>query len=83
MWDGRVQNYLSCLRKLHRDEWNKFDEGFPLASNDWGYPEFHALMVRFRGHFGLTDVPFKNLDKFLWLHGRNNSANSSIAAGHQ
>lgn len=81
IWDGHVQNYLTCLRNLHRTEWDKFADGFPLSSNDWGYPEFHALMPRFRGHFDLTGVSFKNLDKFLWWHGRNNSTGSSTAAG--
>lgn len=70
IWDGNVQNYLTCLRRLHRTEWDKFADGFRLSSSDWGYPEFHALMVRFRAHFGLTKVSFKNLDKFLWWHGR-------------
>jgi hypothetical protein len=26
-------------------------------------------MVRFRLHFGLDDVGFKDLDKFLWTYG--------------
>jgi len=69
IWDRNVQKYLTCLRKLHRTEWDKFAEGFSLSSNDWGYPEFHALMVRFRAHFGLVEISFKNLDKFLWWHG--------------
>lgn len=81
MWDQNVQRYLTCLRKLHRTEWDKFAEGFPLSSDDWGYPEFHALMVRFRAHFGLVEISFKNLDKFLWLHGCDKSASSSTAAG--
>jgi len=81
MWDGRVQNYLTCLRKRHRTEWDNFSDGFPLSSNDWGYLEFHALIVRFRAHFNLTGVSFKNLDKFLWWHGRGNSGGSGMAAG--
>jgi len=73
IWDRNVQNYLTCLRKLHRTEWDKFVEGFMLSSDDWGYPEFHALMVRFRAHFGLVDISFKDLDKFLWWYGRDKS----------
>jgi hypothetical protein len=69
IWDRNVQTYLTCLRNLHRAEWDKFAQGFPLSSNDWGYPEFHGLMVRFRAHFGLVEISFKNLDKFLWWHG--------------
>jgi hypothetical protein len=74
MWDRNVQNYLTCLRGLHRLEWDKFSDGFKLSSNDWGYPEFHALMVRFRVHYGLEDMSFKDLDKFLWLHGSPRTA---------
>ena len=81
MWDNNVQNYLTGLRKLCRDEWDKFGDGFNLSSNSWGYPEFHALMVRMRAHFGLAEVSFKNLDKFLWWHGRRISADSKMAAG--
>ena len=80
MWDGNVQTYLTCLRKLHPAEWVKFADGFRLSSNEWSYLEFHALMVRFRDHFGLTEVSFKNLDKFLWWHGRDRSAHSNMAA---
>ena len=74
MWDGHVQNYLTCLRKLYRTKWDTFAEGFPLSSNQWGYPEFHALMTRLRIHFSLAEISFKNLDKFLWWHGGSNTA---------
>ena len=69
MWDGRVQNYFTCLRKLHRSDWDRFSDGFKLSLNDWGYPEFHGLMTRFRDHYGLRSFTFKEIDKFLWLHG--------------
>lgn len=68
MWDRNVQSYFTCLRKLHRTDWDNFSRGFTLSAN-WGYPEFHALMVRFRAHYGLQAVSFKDLDKFLWLRG--------------
>jgi len=68
MWDSNVQAYLTCLWKLHRADWSKFSEGFRLSGN-WGYPEFYALMVRFRAYYRLENVCFKDLDKFLWLHG--------------
>ena len=70
MWDSKVQNYLTRLRILHRVEWDKFADGFRLSSNDWGYPEFYKLMDRMRAHFNLVEVSFKDLDKFLWWHGR-------------
>lgn len=69
MWDRNVQSYFECLRRLHRTDWDSFSGGFPLSANSWGYPEFHALMVRFRFRYGLTRVSFKDLDKFLWLKG--------------
>jgi hypothetical protein len=68
MWDRNVQSYFTCLRKLHRTDWDNFSHGLRLSAS-WGYPEFHALMVRFRAHYDLMAVSFKDLDKFLWLHG--------------
>jgi hypothetical protein len=68
MWDGNVQRYLSYLWQLRGADWEKFSAGFRL-SGDWGYPEFHGLMVRFRAHYGLDAFSFKDLDKFLWLRG--------------
>ncbi len=77
IWDRNVQNYLTCLRKLHRTEWDKFADGFPLSSNDWGYPEFHELMTRFRDHYGLRSFTFKEIDKFLWTHGAKRSSKAA------
>jgi hypothetical protein len=69
IWDSKVQKYFTCLRALHRAEWDKFADGFKLSSNDWGYPEFHGLMTRFRESRNLGAFTFKQIDKFLWLHG--------------
>lgn len=69
IYDRNVYNYFVCLRKLHRADWDHFAEGIKLSSNDWGYPQFHGLMARFRTHYGLEQVSFKDLDKFLWIHG--------------
>jgi hypothetical protein len=68
MWDRNVQKYLTCLRNLHQEDWNAFSGDFKLSRNR-GYPEFHAMMARLRNHYGLRAVSFKDLDKFLWLHG--------------
>jgi hypothetical protein len=68
IWDQNVQRYFSRLRKLHRDYWDRISEDFILSGN-WAYPQFHGLMVRFRSHFGLDEVGFKDLDKFLWTYG--------------
>lgn len=44
MWDRNLETYLTCLRELHRDDWNQFSNGLRLSGN-WGYPEFHSLIV--------------------------------------
>jgi hypothetical protein len=72
IWDQNVQRYFSCLRKLHRDDWYRIAQGFILSGN-WAYPQFHGLMVRFRSHFGLDDVSFKDLDKVLWICGADST----------
>lgn len=77
IWDSHVQSYLTCLRKLHRADWENFSHGFKL-SGDWGYPEFHDLMSRFRSYFRLEAVSFKDLDKFLWLHGDSEPGDSDL-----
>jgi len=68
IWDRNVQRYFSCLRKHQPSDWQAFSDGFRL-NGEWGYPEFHGLMVRFRSVYRLDGVSFKDLDKFLWLHG--------------
>jgi hypothetical protein len=68
MWDSNVQRYLTCLRQLRRKDWDEFSAGFKLSS-DWGYPEFHALIKRFRAKYELDAFSFKDLDKFLYLRG--------------
>jgi len=70
VYDHHVYNYFGCLRKLLRADWDQFSEGFKLSSNDWGYPQFYGLMARFRTHYRLEHVSFKQLDKFLWIHGQ-------------
>jgi hypothetical protein len=68
IWDQNVQKYFTSFRKLHRNQWDQFSDGFLLSGN-WGYPEFYGLMVRFRSYFSLEEVGFKDLDKFLWIYG--------------
>ena len=68
IWDRNVQNYLTCLKRYHPTDWDSFSQGFKLSAA-WGYREFHELMLRFRDNYGLQAVSFKNLDKFLWIHG--------------
>ncbi len=78
IWDSNVQNYLTCLRRLHPTDWDIFSDGFGLSGN-WGYPGFHALIVRFRSYFKLENVSFRDLDKFLWLRGSPEARNGDLA----
>jgi hypothetical protein len=34
------------------------------------YPRYKETVETFRNHYGLTDFSFKQLDKFLWLYGK-------------
>jgi len=36
----------------------------------WDYDKFLKIMEDFRTFYGLRSVPFKRLDKFLWLQGK-------------
>jgi hypothetical protein len=38
------------------------------------YLKFKGVIESFRNHFGLTKFGFKDLDKFLWLYGKEYSA---------
>lgn len=59
IWDSRVAKYL---RSLHGTPFSRPD--------DWThYREFVNLMNRFRDHYGIGSFTFKEIDKFLWLHG--------------
>jgi hypothetical protein len=82
IWDTNVQNYFTCLRRFHRADWDDFSRDFKLTGN-WSYSDFHGLMVRFRDHYGLAAVSFKDLDKFLWLHGGKGKSGVRIAAAGQ
>lgn len=59
IWDSRVAKYLRSL------------QGTPFSRpDDWTrYQDFVNLMSRFREHYGLGSFTFKEIDKFLWLHG--------------
>ena len=36
----------------------------------WSYPTFKNAVEAFRTHYRLTDFSFKQLDKFLWMYGK-------------
>jgi hypothetical protein len=35
------------------------------------YPTYRGILTSFRDHFGLDAFSFKEIDKFLWLHGKD------------
>jgi len=35
------------------------------------YPRYKEIIEAFRNHYGLTQFSFKELDKFLWLYGKD------------
>ncbi len=35
----------------------------------WQYPQFLEVVTAFRDAYGLNDFTFKEIDKFIWLHG--------------
>jgi hypothetical protein len=72
IYDSRVDNYL----------WNLHKQTPHLAFQHedlWDYPRFAAIMRRFREHFELHEFSFKEIDKFLWLHGSPPEAASPSA----
>ncbi len=44
------------------------------------YPRFKEVIEKFRGHFGLTDFRRRELDKLLWLYGKEKFGRSQIGA---
>lgn len=59
IWDSRVQRYLRSLKGTpfeHPDNWTH-------------YREFVNLMASFRASYGLSKFTFREIDKFLYLHG--------------
>ncbi|MGA2631618.1 MAG: hypothetical protein ABSG54_15570 [Terriglobia bacterium] len=40
------------------------------------YENFLAIVDKFRSHFGLTSIGRKQLDKFLWMEGKQPSTNA-------
>ena len=54
------------LRLKQQDRFARFTSADLLD-----YPTFKNILVQLRIFYDLTDVPFKRLDKCLWLHGKN------------
>lgn len=61
IYDSYVEECLWCYR-------GQF--GLSFARSDlWKYPGFVAAVSEFRNRFGLGDLSFKEIDKFLWSQG--------------
>ena len=64
LWDSNVRGYLESLQK---------QTGFPNnfeVNGYWEYPQFYRVMSKLRERYGLSSLSFKDIDKFLWLHGK-------------
>jgi hypothetical protein len=70
IWDSRVDRYICSLKAQPQ-----FAEFFGTGEDRWRYSEFRRLITVFRGTFGLGSFSFKEIDKFLYTYGGNQSAN--------
>ena len=68
IYDSYVSDLLWKYAK--RDRFMNFSQ-----SDFRDYPKYKQILERFRGHYGLSQFTTKELDKFLWLHGRELSRN--------
>jgi len=51
--------------------YKKQDQFFEFHRQDlYAYEEFVKIVSAFRNHYGLNSLTFRNLDKFLWLTGK-------------
>jgi hypothetical protein len=66
IYDGFVSQMLWEYRK--QDHFDKFDR------QDLGqYERFKNVLLRFRSHYQLESFSVKDIDKFLWLAGKEHS----------
>jgi hypothetical protein len=78
IWDSRVKRYLQRLRqKTHLeflgtnpDLWNR-------------YAEFVKMISDLRNHYMLGAISFKDIDKFLYIHGREEDVVAKAAASRR
>jgi hypothetical protein len=59
IWDSRVDGYLQA-----------FEDHGGFSTCFENYPTFLKVMTAFRKHHRLECFSFKDIDKFLWLHGQ-------------
>jgi hypothetical protein len=59
--------YVDWLLRRYNKE-SRFDKFTAVDLRH--YPRFKAIVEAFREHFGLQACTFKEIDKFLWLYGK-------------
>ena len=64
IYDSRVDKYLLGLQKQVRFSDSEFSH-----ESLRNYPAFVKVMESFRKRYKLDSFPFKQIDKFIWLHG--------------
>lgn len=64
IYDSFVDQMLWGYKKQDRfDEFHRQDL--------WQYVRFKSVILRFRDHYNLSSFSFKDIDKFLWLAGKD------------
>lgn len=63
IYDKYVDRILREYKKQYR-----FSDFKTAALKD--YPKFMAVQKQFRDYFHLTQYTYKQIDRFLWLHGK-------------
>jgi hypothetical protein len=64
IYDSRVDRYVYGLKAEPC-----FREFFGTGEDRWRYAQFRRLITVFRDHYGLGSFSFKEIDKFLYSYG--------------
>jgi len=64
IYDGFVDQILWTYNK--QDKFDTF-----LRQDSWKYHRFRQIVDNFRMHYELTEFDLKDIDKFLWLAGKD------------
>lgn len=64
IYDGYVDSLIWAYQK--HDKFSKFRRGDLFAD----YCQYKRVLEAFREYYGLTEFSFKELDKFLWVYGK-------------
>jgi hypothetical protein len=66
IYDSFVDRMLCLYRK--QDNFANF-----TSEKLRDYPTFRSIIQTFQQYYGLTEFSFKEVDKFLWVYGKENS----------